>query len=81
MTQHSVKVQDLNDDEVAPLRKRVREFVGFDEESMQHLATAINEWLIENPGCSIISVHHACTSIAGAEELFWTYTALLEITR
>ena len=76
--QHSVKVQDLNEDGPFTPRRRTTMFVGFDGSSMPVLADEINRWLADNPEWRITSVHHACSS---ANEEYDAYTALLEVTR
>lgn len=83
MTQHSVKVQEYDGDEVSPLRKRVRQFVGFEAESMDALTRIANEWLVAHPGSAITSVHHTVgTGYGGSAGDRWTiFTILLEVTR
>ena len=80
MTQHSVRVDDLNEvaGTVPSAPKYGRIVVGFEEDRPDLIAAGINGWLLGHPGSQIVHLTHASTVVAGEEELFWSYSALVE---
>ena len=81
MTQHSVRVDDLNEiDRAGPVAPKYgRTVVGFKEADMTNLGVAINGWLAGHPGAQIVHLSHANSSAMSANgDLFRAYTALVE---
>jgi hypothetical protein len=76
MTQHSVRVDDL--DAPSQFRPLATRFAGFEGSSMADLVNRINTWLTQNPDAKLIGWQHGFSI---ASEDYYSYTALLEYRR